>query len=181
MTDSSDSSLPTTRPPRTPLEFRRLFKDHSHSELVDVLYAQTQAAIEAEAAAPDAGLREALDLIDALLSTGGPAPGTRTEAREFVQEHRAALAAHPAPAPATYTEVERLEPSTPPGLRGHRTAARLAAYPPSWSDTLRAAPAGPAVHMKQSGNGCVTCLRKWSQHTDAEKRMAYKVGSDDPE
>lgn len=33
---------------------------------------------------------------------------------------------------------------------------------------LTATPA-PAKHMRQSGNGCVTCPRRWSEHTPEER------------
>ena len=85
----------------------------------------------AEAAAPDAGLREALvGLVDAVtwaLDGTDHLTDAADPIAKAYEKARAALAAHPAPA-------------------------------------------GPAVHMKQSGNGCVTCSRKWSEHTDAEKR-----------
>lgn len=55
---------------------------------IDPAEAATPAADDALRAA----LENALSLIEALLATGGPAPGTRTEARQFIQQERAALA-----------------------------------------------------------------------------------------
>ena len=117
-------------------------------------------------AAPDAGLQE-LTRYDLDGDTFTP-----SKSGDYIMaEDVGALAAAP---DAGLREVARLMDgiirhvetwSTPPtdgfldDLRSVRAA--LAAHP---------APAGPAVHMKQSGNGCVTCSRKWSEHTDAEKR-----------
>ena len=35
-----------------------------------------------------------------------------------------------------------------------------------------APPEPPRPHMRQSGNGCVTCPRRWSEHTEAERSAA---------
>jgi hypothetical protein len=39
----------------------------------------------------------------------------------------------------------------------------------------------PQPHMKQSANGCVTCPRKWSDHTESERAWAQERPYDDGE
>ena len=79
-----------------------------------------------------------------------------------------------AAAPADSLDVDRLARAmaTTGPFRGwhidpdvhRRDAERLAAE----YDRLRAE-GSSKPHMRQSVNGCVTCERKWSEHTEAEK------------
>ncbi len=153
MTDS------TTRPPRT--EAGRAFIDMVGSKGWPATVIQIDreelehfiGLIEAEATAPDAGLREALALALHQSRRSNEDPEYDMDvARERIDRmlanpHLAALTAHPAPAPDRWycpdDEVTYIGPGCPK----------------CGQDGVRAAPAGPAVDVDEYM--CPNCVTPW--------------------
>jgi len=137
------------------------------AEAVGLMYGSDQeagyaAVAEAEAAAPDAGLREAARLMDGIIRhvetwSTPPTDGFLDDLRSV----RAALAAHRSsdPSPATYTEVERLDR---PGNRANLERD----FPNSDRDCM----------YEPGSDWCLIHGRKRDEHL-----RPMVVGSDDPE